>query len=207
MGEASKPRSGWRRIGCASFLVMACGEDGFEPTYECVSREEVRVDDGLSRNIVLLNACAERYFDWADRLAGVERETEVYGVLEEARLRELDDVPIWNAVSSSLTVATNGLDDLGRERAFIEAAERLEEPEATCRRARAAFANVLAENETLCLAFMDWEEGHTRSWDAYGMVRTRYQETCGSLCPGLFVAEGHHLVPRPTGIRYREQCS
>ena len=184
---------------------LLCCSDEPEP-FDCLEPAQIQIEDGIATLERLYGDCQTQYESWTETLARNPSEDDTDRLLDEVRHRELQDLAIWNQVSSVLTMSTNDLPESARASAFQHAVERLQGPEQGCRKARQEFSTALAQDSELCDTFMQWEARHQSEWEDYDMARAVYQQDCGPMCPGLFVSYGHQLVPRPEGKTTRFSC-
>jgi hypothetical protein len=186
------------------FCAVGCGWD--EDHTECIEASQEVISDGVSELVASYESCANRYAEWTRELESAAGTADVRDVLEDARLYELAGLTQANGVSSALTVAVNQLDAAGRRSVFDDSTRALAIPAERCREARSDFASSLAEQRSRCEAFFDWEDSHRRDWEGYEDARSQFVESCGPLCPGIFVSYGYQLVPRPTRTASAAHC-
>lgn len=185
-------------------FVASCGSK--EEHSECIEASQAVISDGLSELVTSYESCANHYLGWTREVETAAGAADVRAVLEDARLYELSGLVQANGVSSALTVAVNQLDAAGRRTLFDESTEELAAPAERCREARSDFASSLAAQRSSCEAFFDWEDSHLREWEGYEDARSHFVQSCGPLCPGVFVSYGYQLVPRPTRTASAAHC-
>ena len=163
--------------------------------------------DGASMKEELNSDCIDQYEDWAEDVADMEDEDDLFELFDDIASFELESSGKGMSAVIDLAKSLNEMDEKEREEYVEEYTDLLEDPVKDCKKAKEKWAGELADNEDACEAYFEWKEERQDSWEDFDEAWSEYKEdNDDAISSPAFFAKIFENIEGPEDKQSKDSC-